>query len=79
MAKDKQVEASGRRHMATFHLPFDHKPGMKVPKGGSSCAKCEYLGKDKKTCTNTYFIEWHGGDKLPAPADEYCSDWFEGK
>jgi len=57
--------------------PKGHKPGMRVPKGGSSCASCEFLGKDKKTCTNKYFIRWHGSKFLPAPADEYCSDWFE--
>lgn len=67
------------RHMSVFHFPFDHKPGMKVPKGGSNCAKCEYLGKDKLICTNKYFIEWNGGDKIPAPIDSYCSDWFEEK
>lgn len=57
--------------------PDDHKAGMRVPKGGSSCASCEYLGKDKKSCTNKHFIKWHGSDVLPAPADEYCSDWYE--
>lgn len=56
--------------------PDDHKPAMRVPKGGSSCASCEYLvGKDN--CRNEYFIKWNGSSKLPAPADEYCSDWFE--
>ena len=57
--------------------PADHKPGMKVPKGGSSCAKCEYLANG--ACTNKYFIKWNGSGKLPAPPDEYCSDWFEVK
>lgn len=59
--------------------PKDHQPGMRVPKGGSSCSSCEYLGDDGETCTNEYFIKWHGSDKLPAPADEYCSDWYEPK
>jgi len=57
--------------------PEDHVPGMVVPKGGSSCAKCEYLGDDKKTCTNEYFIKWNGSELIPAPIDEYCSDWFD--
>jgi len=61
------------------HYPKDHKPAMRVPKGGSSCAKCEYLGNDSKTCNNKFFIFWNGSNKLPAPADEYCSDWFEAK
>jgi hypothetical protein len=57
--------------------PADHVPGMKVPKGGSSCSSCEYLGSDGKTCTNKYFIAWNGSKFLPAPADSYCSDWYE--
>jgi len=69
-AKNKQAE-----------YPSDHRPGMKVPKGGSSCAKCEYLDKASThmapICNNRYFIKWNGSRRLPAPADEYCSDWFE--
>lgn len=60
-----------------FQLPQNHKPGMQVPKGGSSCASCAYLGNDGASCVNTYFQRWHGTDQLPAPADEYCSDWYE--
>lgn len=57
--------------------PPDHKAGMRVPKGGSSCASCEYY-KGKMICGNEYFIRWNGSAKIPAPApDEYCSDWFE--
>jgi len=50
---------------------------MRVPRGGSSCASCEYLAGSGKDCTNTYFIKWRGSGKLPAPADQYCSDWYE--
>jgi hypothetical protein len=50
---------------------------MRVPKGGSSCASCEYLGKSGDTCTNKYFIAFRGTGKLPAPADSFCSDWYE--
>ncbi len=50
---------------------------MRVPHGGSSCSSCEYLGKSGKDCTNTHFIRWHGTGRLPAPAEEYCSDWYE--
>jgi predicted ABC-type ATPase len=58
--------------------PSDHKAAMRVPKGGSSCASCEYLvGKDE--CSNKHFQKWNGSNKLPAPADEYCSDWYEPK
>ena len=59
-----------------FELPPDHEPGMRVPKGGSSCASCEYFdGQD--SCGNKYFIKWNGSGKLPAPPDSYCSDWYE--
>lgn len=57
--------------------PKDHVPAMRVPKGGSSCASCEYLAKDGANCMNAYFQKWHGTAKLPAPADEFCSDWYE--
>lgn len=57
--------------------PPDHEPGMRVPKGGSCCANCKFLGDDKASCTNEYFIKWNGSEKLPAAADEYCSDWYE--
>lgn len=52
-------------------------PGIRVPKGGSNCAKCMYLGDDKKTCTNAGFIRWHGSNVIPAPIEEYCSNWFD--
>lgn len=65
--------------MGQFELPKDHKPAMRVPRGGSSCASCEYLGKDGASCMNEYFQKWHGSSKLPAPANEYCSDWYEPK
>ena len=61
-----------------FHLPPDHKPVLKVPTGGSNCANCEYKGKGN-TCTNQYFIQWNGSDKLPYPADKMCSDWWMPK
>lgn len=61
-----------------FKLPDNHKAALQVPKGGSSCASCKFLGKDGKSCMNQFWIEWNGGDsKLPLPADEYCSDWYE--
>lgn len=58
--------------------PANHKAAMRVPKGGSSCASCRFLGHDRETCTNTHFIKWNrGSDQLPYPDDEYCSDWYE--
>jgi hypothetical protein len=59
--------------------PPNHEPAIKVPKGGSSCSSCEYLGKDGKRCSNEYFIKWNGSDRLPYPADQFCSDWYEPK
>ncbi len=61
-----------------FQLPATHKAGMRVPKGGSSCANCRFLGVDKESCTSKYWIAWNNGEaKLPAPADQYCSDFYE--
>ena len=58
-------------------FPENHKPGMVVPKGGSSCASCKYY-KGMMKCGNEYFQKWHGSDQIPAKApDEYCSDWYE--
>lgn len=59
-----------------IEYPKDHQPGMKVPQGGSSCRRCEYL-RNGDECSNEYYQKWAGTNKLPFPADEYCSDWFE--
>ncbi len=77
--KFNKLKAKKKTYGGTvFNLPEEHKAGLRVPKGGSSCASCEYLGKDKKTCTNKFWIAWHDNNpKLPLPADEYCSDWWE--
>lgn len=58
--------------------PPDHQPGMRVPEGGSCCANCEYLkDAEQGLCGNPYFVQWNGSDKIPAPVEEYCSDWYE--
>jgi hypothetical protein len=62
-----------------FELPPSHQPGMRVTKGGSCCANCKYWNETSKLCTNKYYIKWNGDDKIPAPADEFCSDWWEAK
>jgi hypothetical protein len=59
--------------------PADHKAAMRVPKGGSSCASCKYVSDDGKDCSNTHYQAYNGSKHLPAPADEYCSDWYEPK
>lgn len=54
--------------------------GMRVPKGGSQCGKCEYLkDAEKQLCGNKNFIAWNGGAKFSAPADEYCCNYFDFK
>lgn len=58
-----------------MQYPADHKVGMKVPKGGSSCAKCEYVKGQK--CRQKDFIKWKGDNIIPAPVDEYCCDFFD--
>lgn len=57
--------------------PSDHIPALKVPKGGSCCANCKYVSVDKKHCGNDHFAKWHGSTRLPEPADQLCSDWWE--
>jgi hypothetical protein len=63
--------------------PFNHQAGMKVPIGGSMCANCRFLSDDQKHCTNEFFVRWEGENKpagsdvIPAPIDQFCSDWFE--
>jgi len=57
--------------------PADHQVGMKVPKGGSDCAKCEYV--DGQDCTQKDFVKWNGSSTIPAPTDQYCCDFFEAK
>lgn len=57
--------------------PADHQLGMKVPQGGSDCEKCEYVSG--QNCMNKIFVKWNGSDKIPAPIDQYCCDFFESK
>lgn len=57
--------------------PADHKLGMKVPDGGSNCAKCEYVSGQK--CTNKLFIQWNGSEVIPGQVNAYCCDLFETK
>jgi hypothetical protein len=57
--------------------PKDHQPGMKVPRGGSMCANCEYVNAQKGTCSEENFIAWNGSPFIPGDIHEYCSDWFQ--
>ena len=60
--------------------PADYKPGIKVTKGGSMCANCEYWVEKSNECKNKYWLQWHDNDpKIPYPGDEYCCDWWHSK
>lgn len=61
-----------------IEVPDNHLIGMRVPKGGSSCLSCEYLSDNKQACQNHYYQRFNN-DKatLPAPADQYCCDFYE--
>jgi hypothetical protein len=68
-----------RRALPLFRgveLPRGHSPGLRVPRGGSSCASCRYGDARTNTCREPNFIRWNGGPDLPADAREYCSDWW---
>lgn len=72
MAKIK-VSAKG-----PVEYPANHKPGMKVAKGGSCCANCRFW--DGEDCENGHFRKWNGGSgDIPVPPDQYCSDWWMPK
>lgn len=58
-----------------IQYPEGHKLGMKVPTGGSDCAKCEYV--DGQKCKNARFVKWLGSNIIPAPTNQYCCDLFE--
>jgi hypothetical protein len=64
--------------MEQVKYPANHLLGMRVPHGGSNCAKCEYVSEDGRECAQPVFIKWNHGSKiLPAPAEDYCCDMFE--
>lgn len=75
VARRAKERASGGRAAAEAVLPANHQLGMRVPKGGSMCANCEYLA-DPTHCGNEGFIKWNGGAKLPHASDEYCCDLY---
>ena len=63
--------------MAYIKVPEGHQVGMRVPRGGSSCATCEYLSEDRKHCGQRLFQKWNGSSALPAPANSYCCDFYQ--
>lgn len=75
---DEVIQSEANKKARSFTLPKGHKPGLRVPLGGSSCESCEYF-KGGRICGNQYFIQWNGSSTIPAEPDEYCSDWWEPK
>jgi len=64
--------------MVRDDYPPDHEFGMRVPRGGSDCAKCHWLIHPENThCANKYYRRAMGHNRLLAPADEFCCDVFE--
>lgn len=66
------VKTEGHRPV---HYPANHLVGMRVPKGGSSCAKCEYV--DGQSCMQREFVKWNGVSTITFPVNEFCCDFFE--
>ena len=62
-----------------YILPASHQAGMKVTKGGSMCANCEYWVEDGNKCSNKYWKKWAETEQVPHPGDEYCCDWWHAK
>lgn len=62
-----------------MELPATHKAGLKVPKGGSCCANCKFWDEKAEECVSDYYAQWAGTKKIPHPADEYCTNWWEPK
>lgn len=64
-----------------FVLPAYHEPGMRVPRGGTSCANCRYVfypPDGKPHCAEPHFVAWNKGTRIPVDdAREYCSDWWQ--
>jgi ferredoxin len=58
-----------------YILPASHQAGMKVTKGGSMCANCEYSVEG----SNKYWKKWAETEQVPHPGDEYCCDWWHAK
>lgn len=77
--EEEMIAAHAKKKGRLPNYSADHKVGMRVPKGGSDCAKCEYVRQNGKACANSQFVKWNGSNMLPAPADEYCCDFFEAK
>ena len=59
-----------------FKYPSSHKLGMQIPRNGSMCGNCKFLGADHKTCKQSEWIKWNGNNALPFPDEQYCCDLY---
>ena len=68
-----------------FILPPHHDPGLRVPRGGSSCANCKYVYYPASSgarlgpphCWEPSYVLWNKGTRIPVEdARDYCSDWW---
>lgn len=75
----KLLELINTLNEGAIEYPSDHKPGVRVPKGGSMCANCEYWKEEGNQCLNKYWEQWAETKKIPYPANEYCCNWWEQK
>lgn len=57
--------------------PKDHQVGVRVPPGGSNCAKCKFVRNAGLECVQKQFVTWNGSERLPEPANRYCCDFWE--
>lgn len=61
-------------------IPVGHRPAMRVPVGGSSCANCQFYARSGGrygSCTSRDYQAYYGTRLIPCPPREFCSDWYE--
>jgi hypothetical protein len=83
-AFDTSADALGEGAPAQFPYKPDHKLGMVVPVGGSSCGNCKFLAmkEDGPHCANSGWVDWPkerggGGGDGHLPVNDpttYCCD-----
>ena len=75
--EEARAALSGGNGHPTY--PDDHKPLLRVPRGGSCCANCKFVNVAKHSCGSPHYARWNNGShQLPnLPLDEMCSDWYE--
>lgn len=58
--------------MGIHKIPDRYPFAEEVPKEGTSCANCYFLGKDGKTCRNKIYIKKNGSNQLGKKASRWC-------